>query len=264
MSQSLNGNKGSVASRAREPEPVSLLQTLVELTDEAVIICSASGAVTSFSESAQRLCGRRAGEVQDRPIAELFSAHLRPEIERVMRAVTAGERVRHYETEFIRSDGLPVPVSLSISQLFREDGASFGSMVVARDVTEQRLAQAALDEVEGRLEESEALAHVGSWLWDLRTDVVQWSSEFHRIHGIDPQDFDGTFESYMSVVAPPDRVGLRAAMEAATTESAPLDFEYLVERKNGEPLRVVHIHARPTRGSDGHVVGLRGIGRLVS
>ena len=47
------------------------------------------------------------------------------------------------------------------------------------------------------MEEGEALAHIGSWLWDLRTGAVQWSAEFHRIHGVDPLDFDGTFESHL-------------------------------------------------------------------
>ena len=74
-------------------------------------------------------------------------------------------------------------------------------MVVARDVTEQHLAQATLAEIDARLEEAEALSHVGSWLWDLRTGAVQWSTEFHRIHGIDPLDFAGTFESYMERIS---------------------------------------------------------------
>lgn len=68
-------------------------------------------------------------------------------------------------------------------------------VAVVRDITEQRLARAILAEVEFRLREGEALSHIGSWLWDLRTGAVQWSTEFHRIHGVDPFDFDGTFDS---------------------------------------------------------------------
>ena len=78
----------------------------------------------------------------------------------------------------------------------------FGWVVVARDVTEQHLAQATLAEIDARLEEAEALSHVGSWLWDLRTGAVQWSAEFHRIHGVDPLDFAGTFDAYMGRIMP--------------------------------------------------------------
>lgn len=46
--------------------------------------------------------------------------------------------------------------------------------MVARDVTEQRPAQAALAEVDARLRDSDVVVHVGSWLRERRTDVVQW------------------------------------------------------------------------------------------
>jgi PAS domain-containing protein len=87
-----------------------------------------------------------------------------------------------------------------------------GAVVIARDVTEQHLAQATLAEIDARMEEGEALAHIGSWLWDLRTGAVQWSAEFHRIHGVDPLDFDGTFESHLGLIHPEDRDRVRAAM----------------------------------------------------
>ena len=78
----------------------------------------------------------------------------------------------------------------------RRDGCC-GIVGVARDITEQRLAQAALAETEARLREAEALAHVGRWLWDVGSGAVQWSEELHRIHGIDPRDFDGTLEAHL-------------------------------------------------------------------
>ena len=76
------------------------------------------------------------------------------------------------------------------------------AVLIGRDITEQRLAQASLAEVEARVRESEALANVGSWLWDLRTGTVQWSDEFHRIHGVDPLDFDGTLEAHLALDPP--------------------------------------------------------------
>ena len=128
--------------------------------------------------------------------------------------VLAGEHITHVEGEVVRTDGLPVPVWLSLCPVEDERGGVLGALVVARDVTEQHLAQARLAEVEVRLEESEAITHVGSWLWDLRTEVVQWSSEFHRIHGIDPHDFGGTLEAHLAVVHPDDRAVVRATMES--------------------------------------------------
>ena len=152
-------------------------------------------------------------------------------MDRLFAAVSAGERIRHFDSEVVRPDGLPTPVSLSLAPLPRAAASSApqeqsGWAMVARDVTEQRLSQATLAEIDARLEEGEALSHVGSWLWDLRTGAVQWSLEFHRIHDIDPLDFAGTFEAYMDLIAPEDRDTVRAAMTQSVHGSRPLDLEY--------------------------------------
>jgi len=181
--------------------------------------------------------------------------------------VSAGECVRHFDAEIVRPDGLPIPVSLSLAPLPNEATSSSqqgrGWVMVARDVTEQRLAQATLAEIDARLEEGQALSHVGSWLWDLRTGAVQWSLEFHRIHDVDPLEFAGTFEAYMDLIAAEDRDMVRAAMTRSVHASRPLDLEYRILGNNDKP-RVIRVLANPTVGSDCTVVGLRGIGQDVT
>ncbi len=181
----------------------------------------------------------------------------------MMARVAAGERVTHFETEVLRPDGMPVPLSLSVCPVGPGDELPSAAVVVARDVTEQRLAQAALAEVEVRLEEGEALAHVGSWLWDVRTGTVQWSLEFHRIHDLDPRDFDGTFESHLGRVHPEERERLRAEMERSVASGRPFQQEYRIVRPDGE-IRVLRVRAQPTVGSAGTAVGFRGIGQDVT
>ena len=243
--------------------PEALLRTLIDLGDDAVILCDAASTVTFFSETGERLFGRRAPDVMGGPVAVLFPEHLSDEMEEVFASVAAGERIRHFETEIVRPDGLPTPVSLSLSPLADDRGAMVGWVMVARDVTEQHLAQATLAEIDARLEEGEALSHIGSWLWDLRTGAVQWSAEFHRIHGIDPLDFAGTFESYMALIAPDDRDRVKDSLTQSVHGTRPLDLEYRVVDADGKT-HVVRVHGRPTRGSDGNAVGLRGIGQDVT
>jgi PAS domain S-box-containing protein len=241
----------------------ALVRAIIELTDDAVITCDLGARVTYFSDNAERLFGRTPRDVEHRPIGALFAPHLRDEVNEVIVRVGAGERIRHFETEIVRPDGLPIPVSLSLAPLFDSKGETFGRVIVARDVTEQHLAQATLAEIDARLEEAEALSHVGSWLWDLRTGAVQWSSEFHRIHGVDPLDFAGTFESYMETIRSVDRDTVHDAMTESVHSSRPLDLEYRVVHPD-QKTHVVWVHANPTLGSDGRAVGLRGIGQDVT
>jgi len=256
------GNNGPDALGGVAP-PGALLRAIIELTDDAVITCDRRAIVTYFSENAERLFGRAPADVERGPLDVLFAPHLRHEIDEVIARVGAGEHIRHFETEIIRPDGLPTPVSLSVAPLFDPECQVLGQVIVSRDVTEQHLAQATLAEMDIRLEEAEALSGVGSWLWDLRTGAVQWSTEFHRIHAIDPLDFAGTFESFVESISAPDRERMRQAMTESVASSRPLDLEYRVVQRDRKT-HVVWVHANPIRGSDGKAVGLRGIGQDVT
>jgi PAS domain S-box-containing protein len=244
-------------------EAAALLNAVIALSDDAIFTCDLEGMVTSWSVSAERLFGRSAREVMHAPLHELFPEHLRDEAQRVLTSALKGDRIRHFETEVQRPDGMPLPLSLSLSSVPDPTNGPGGAVVIARDVTEQHLAQATLAEVDARMEEGEALAHIGSWLWDLRTGAVQWSSEFYRIHGVDPLEFDGTFESHLGLIHEKDQAHVRAAMVQSVESGRTFNGEYRIVRPD-RSLRVIQVRAQPTLGSTGRAVGLRGIGQDVT
>ena len=243
--------------------PAALLDAFVETSDDAMVSHDADGNVTSWNQTAERLFGYPAEEILGEPYAALFPDHVRDDVRAVIETVMAGDRVKHFETEILRKDGMPMPISLSLCPVLNGGEVPVASILIARDITEQRLAQATLAEVDARVRESEAMAHVGSWLWDLRTGAVQWSDEFHRIHGVDPLDFDGTFDSHIAVVHSDDQRRVRAGIEESVATGRAFEEEYRIVRPDDE-VRIVHARGQPTIGSAGGVLGLRGIGQDVT
>jgi PAS domain S-box-containing protein len=243
--------------------PRVLLEAIIDMSDDAIFTCDLQGCITTWGGSAERLFGRAEAAVRDGPLEALFPRHFSRDVRSVVATALAGDRISHFETEVVRPDGMPLPVSLSMRTFSEGDGAPLGLVVIARDVTEQRVAQAALAEVDARMEEGEALAHIGSWLWDVRTGAVQWSAEFHRIHEIDPLDFDGTFESYLELIHVEDRDRMRTAMMDSVESGRQFNGEYRVIGSDHE-VRLVQVRAQPTFGSTGKAVGLRGIGQDVT
>ena len=244
-------------------DPELVLNAVVDLSDDAIVLCELTGHIASWGDCAQRLFGRSAADVLGGPFHQLFPDHLQPEVLGLIASVAAGERIRHYETEAQRPDGMPLPVSLSLCTVMDDDARTVGTIIVAHDVTEQHLTQAALAEVESRVEEGEALAHVGSWLWDMRTGVVQWSAEYHRIHRVEPTDFDGTIESFFSFIHQSDRATFQAAMDASVASGQPFGLDYRILSPAGHDV-TVEVRAQPMFGSDGATIGLRGIGQEVT
>lgn len=239
---------------------LAVAAAILDAFDDAVFSLDLDGRVTSWNRSAERIFGYPQDEVIGQVSSALFPPHLRVDVAAVFDTVAAGDRVDHFETEIQRKDGMPAPISLSARPVMGPDGRPVAAAAIARDITEQRLAQATLAEIETRIRESEALAHVGGWLWDLRTGAVQWTDELHRIHGIDPLEFDGTIEAHLACVHPLDRGRVRAAMESCVTSGVPFEEEYRVVRPSGD-VRWLYARASPTVGSAGTVVGVRGIGQ---
>lgn len=253
----------SVGEHQEICQRLAILEAFVETSEDAVFSQDPDGRITTWNRSSERMSGFSKEEVLGQPSMMLFPEHLRDETELVFKTVIAGDRVDHYETEIKRKDGMPVPISLSLCPLFQGNGRLSASVLIARDVTEQRLAQATLAEIATRLREGEALAHVGSWLWDVRTGTVQWTDELHRIHGVDPLDFEGTLDAHLDRVHPEDQARVWRGLTDAVASGHPVEDEYRIIRPDGAE-RWVYVRAEPTVGSAGDVVGLRGIGQDVT
>ena len=62
-----------------------------------------------------------------------------------------------------------------------------------------------LEHVRGTLDDSQRLAHVGSWEWDLRTGQVFWSDEMYRLYGHEPGTIVLDRSTGMTQTHPDDR-----------------------------------------------------------
>jgi len=181
----------------------------------------------------------------------------------VLRRVLAGEVHGHVETEIRRRDRVVVPVLLAMAPIRDAGGRAIGVSVIARDLTEQRLALAALADSEARLREGESLARVGGWVVDRATSSVQWSEELHRIHGIEPVQFDGTLAGHLSLVHPDDRAGLDHALAGALDRGEAVEAEYRIVRPDGQ-VRWLQARAEPVIDERGTLIGLRGVAQDVT
>ncbi|MGH2784679.1 MAG: MASE1 domain-containing protein [Actinomycetota bacterium] len=114
-----------------------------------------------------------------------------------------------------------------------------------------------LAESERRMREAQALAHIGSFHWDMRADKVTWTDEMYRIYGLDPERFPATFEAYLASVHPEDRDRVRKKIESAIHIQSSYDHEYRIVRPDG---KVLWVHGRGETVLDeaGRMVGLTG------
>jgi len=77
------------------------------------------------------------------------------------------------------------------------------------------------------LHRAQAVAHIGSWVYDLVTDTMYLSAETCRIFGL-PEGTKGSRAAYISRMHPDDRETAEAAWDAAVQTHVPLDNEHRI------------------------------------
>jgi PAS domain S-box-containing protein len=160
------------------------------------------------------------------------------------------------ETRLIRRDGQAIWVKLDSSPMLDEAGEPAGSVSAMVDITERRLAEERLRESEERLVEAQALAHVGSWEWDLRADVVTRSAELSRMLGYPPDPLGTGETARFEHVHPDDRERVRADLHDAITTRDSYEMSYRLLGPDG--VRIIHSHGRIVRDEAGAAERLLG------
>ncbi|HSF17565.1 MAG TPA: AAA family ATPase [Vicinamibacteria bacterium] len=164
--------------------------------------------------------------------------------------------VQAYEKEFLRKDGSRVPV-LVAGALFEEGGGE--GVGFAFDLSEQKRAEEALRRSESYLAQSQQLAHIGSWAWEIpRLNGLFASEEWYRIHGFDPKDGMPTREQRLHGVHPGDRPRYEAAIDRAIANKSEYDVEYRVLSTSSKE-RHIHSVGHPILSSRGDVLQFVGV-----
>ncbi len=95
-------------------------------------------------------------------------------------------------------------------------------------------AQEALRMGEAALAEAQALAHIGSWSWDVASDKITWSDELYRIYGLTPQSARPlSYGSFLDAIHPDDRRQVADIVEASSRSGEPFTFEHRIVRPDG-------------------------------
>ncbi len=91
----------------------------------------------------------------------------------------------------------------------------------------------ALREADWRLSLAVTGSAVGLWLWDVRTDALEWSPRFLELIGIAEPDFKPKFDDFIDRVHPDDQDGVLRAFNAHLAQKKPFDIEYRLRHENG-------------------------------
>jgi two-component system CheB/CheR fusion protein len=140
------GTTRLVTSSRRAERAARQLAAIVESSDDAIISKNIDGIVRSWNRGAQNLLGYTAEEMIGRSVIAIIPGDREGEEDEILSRIRRGEQIQHYETIRLRKDGALIPVSLSVSPIRDDHGRIIGASKIARDISNQKRTERALQE----------------------------------------------------------------------------------------------------------------------
>lgn len=133
---------------------------------------------------------------------------------------------------------------------------SFAMDVFEKEALRQE-AEQKMRHSEERLNEAQAIAHVGSWELDFNTGLALWSDEALRIYGLTPEENHQTYESWLSFIHPDDLDYVIAEIEKSQANLSRSNLYHRIIRKDGV---IKHLYSTTEFDfKDGKPVGVHGV-----
>ncbi len=107
------------------------------------------------------------------------------------------------------------------------------SWVIRPYILARAHAESVLRESEGRLEEAQRVARIGSWEFDLRDNVLAWSDEIYRMFEIDPARFGASYVAFLNAIHPDDRAMVDKAYTDSLASRAPYEVAHRLRMPDG-------------------------------
>jgi len=137
---------------------------------------------------------------------------------RSRKALNSGDEVWQGEQLIKRKNGEIFPIEYTITGIRNEKGEFASITAIARDITERKQTQEALQRSEESLKMAQQAGHIGSFDWDLQNNKLTWSDETFRQFGLEPGQIEPSNEVFESFIHPDDREGVVSLLNRVLNE----------------------------------------------
>ncbi|HYD66690.1 PAS domain-containing protein [Azospirillum sp.] len=153
------------------------------------------------------------------------------ERERILREVDPRYDVEH---RVLRPNGRAVWVAVRGRFVFGDDGTPIRASGLYLDISARKTAEEALRRSEERLNFALKSASAGTWDWDVPSGDLTWCGGMYALHGLSPERFTPSYESWLPFVHPDDRERVQNTVLSALASTSD---EYRIEHRIFHPQR---------------------------
>jgi PAS domain S-box-containing protein len=229
---------------------------LVQTSHDLIWSIDTQGCFTFVNDAARAIYGYEPGDMLGRRFTEFETAEQAAADLKVFSDLQTGAGVVGYETRHLREDGQPVDLSFNAVAMRDPEGAVVGSTGTARDITEQKRIQHAVQRQHAQLQAIIDNSPLVIWAKD-RAGRYLFSNGLHNnVYGAGQSEIIGLRDA--------DFLSLDLARQFASSDRTvfetgePMELEQSMAAGGRD--RTFIIHKFPLRDPSGDVYGVCGIG----
>ncbi len=235
------------------------LASLLDATSDFVSTATPEGRLTYLNRSGRRMLGwDEDAELGQRTIADVHPAWVVQVIQDVGIPTAIQRGIWNGETAVLTADGREIPVSQVVMAHRSADGSPDFLSTIIRDISEQKLTEAALRASEERFELAMRGANEGLWDWNRETDEVYYSPRWKTMLGYAEHEVGNRLADWERLLHPDDRDRaldkVRAYLDGQTES---YDSEFRMRHKDGHYVDILS-RGFGIRDASGKVVRLVG------
>jgi PAS domain S-box-containing protein len=189
--------------------------------------------------------------------AGLFAGETRGHLAAFSAQVLASGEAATFDAGEHGASGVRAWATYTVSPL-REGAAITGYLCIAADTTALKRAELRLRRSEQLMVDTQGVAHLGTWEWDIREPTAEWSDELYQIYGLTRAHYTPSYDAYLAMVHPDDRQRVIDATNRVFHEHVPYSHDERIFRPDGS-LRYLHTWAHPVLDDDGVLTRLVGV-----
>jgi diguanylate cyclase (GGDEF)-like protein/PAS domain S-box-containing protein len=233
---------------------------VVESSGDIIIRTDAFGRITFHNAAfALFVSGDGKADCRGRSLFSIMDAGCRERIRaRALRQIRERESSVYLEYSITDAGGATRWIGQSTQLLL--DGTRFpaGFQAIARDVTERKVAELALQEAQERYTLAVQGSNNGIWDWDLRTGEVYYSPRWRQIFGLAAGAGAGEISTWFERIHPEDAAALRSMIRSYIEEGSELfEAEHRMRHEDGT-WRWILVCGAAVRGADGKALRIAG------
>lgn len=247
-----------LTERKKGESELQLLSTVVEESLSGVVITDPDEHIVYFNPAFERLSGYTLEEAKGRHPGKLLHGEGTDTRTRdCLRETIAAREPVSIEILNYNKAGIPYWIEMHITPVFDALGSLTHYVAIENDITRRKQAEDTLRQNEGRMEEAQRIAHLGSWELNPSTGEITWSQEMFRMLGRDPAESVPLYAEQIAAYHPEDRKAIGLHIGRAIEEG----IEYELDLRRIDPpgtLRWFHAIGKPVFDLDGKVVRIIG------